>query len=78
VRINNELRNLKQWLHKKSVNVSESKWTFINMHRRKLNHFIRASVHYYNTETEIERFCQLIQEYWKEHNSHARGQGEHI
>lgn len=35
--------------------------TRIDMEERNLQSVVRASVHYYNTEAEISRFCQLIQ-----------------
>jgi cysteine desulfurase/selenocysteine lyase len=51
-----------QWLHAHgiAVRVSERSATRIDMERRGLEELVRASVHYYNTEAEIERFCQAV------------------
>ncbi len=40
-----------------NVNVSRSASTLLDMDDRRLSGLVRASVHYYNTEEEIERFC---------------------
>lgn len=40
-----------------NVNVSKSRSTLLDMDDRRLGSLVRASVHYYNTEEEIERFC---------------------
>ena len=54
----------KQKLLKQRVNVSTStqSGTLIDMEERKLESLIRASVHYYNTEDEIDRFCKMLKE----------------
>lgn len=43
-----------------NVNVSASSSTLLDMQARGLTSLIRASVHYYNTEGEIERFCHTL------------------
>lgn len=49
-------------LRAKNINVSNStiKSTRIDMERRGLEDILRASVHYYNTEEEIERLCAAV------------------
>ncbi len=51
-----------QWLQTKSiaVRITERSATLIDMERRNLDELVRASVHYYNTEWEIERLCQAL------------------
>jgi selenocysteine lyase/cysteine desulfurase len=34
--------------------------TRIDMEQRGLNELVRASVHYYNTEAEVERLCEVL------------------
>ncbi len=55
----NKIRNN---LAKQKINVSVSpaQYTRLDMDIRGLIGVVRASVHYYNTEEEIERFCQAI------------------
>ncbi len=36
--------------------------TRIDMEQRELTDVVRSSVHYYNTEAEIDRFCELVAE----------------
>ena len=44
------------------INVTHSlpEGTRLDMSERQLQHLVRASVHYYNTEEEIEWFCQVL------------------
>lgn len=53
---------VKEWLSTKRINVSIG---FVNatlyyMNRKSLNGIIRASLHYYNTEEEIDEFCRVV------------------
>ncbi len=45
-----------------NVSVAVRSSTLLDMDARRLNTLVRASVHYYNTEEEIERFCTAIAE----------------
>lgn len=55
---------IKQKLAQKNINVSVSKLTYsrLDMEARGLEELVRASVHYYNTEEEIDRFCSELQQ----------------
>lgn len=58
-----EPTEIKQTLARQRINVtvSERSSTLLDMGERGLTDMIRASVHYYNSEEEIERFCQAIE-----------------
>jgi cysteine desulfurase / selenocysteine lyase len=43
-----------------NVTVSPKSSTLIDMRSRGLENLVRASVHYYNTEEEVERFCNEV------------------
>jgi selenocysteine lyase/cysteine desulfurase len=43
-----------------NVSVSSQAYTLLDMQQRGLQQVLRASVHYYNTETEVEQFCDLL------------------
>lgn len=55
--IRDELRN-------KNINVSMPDYngTLIDMNKRGLDTMVRSSVHYYNTEKEIDTFCEALEE----------------
>lgn len=44
-----------------NVSISQRSSTRLDMEARSLTEMVRASVHYYNTEEEIERFCAQIE-----------------
>ena len=46
--------------HRINVTVSRAAWTRLDMEARHLPAVIRASVHYYNTEDEVDRFCTTL------------------
>jgi cysteine desulfurase / selenocysteine lyase len=51
-----------QWLRRQgiAVRVIEGASTLIDMQERKLDFLVRASVHYYNTEDELDRLCAAL------------------
>jgi len=51
-----------QWLQTNGIAVRtiERSSTRIDMERRDLDELIRASVHYYNTEAELDRLCDVL------------------
>ena len=53
---------VQRWLTKARINVSVSRVssTRLDMEARGLPDLVRASVHYYNTVEEIERFCRVL------------------
>ena len=55
--------DIKARLDEQDINVSVSKRssTRIDMTRRGLTQIVRASVHYYNDENEIARFCEAVE-----------------
>jgi cysteine desulfurase / selenocysteine lyase len=57
-----EADDVQRWLGNASINVSVSRIasTRLDMEVRSLPDLVRASVHYYNTEAEIERFCATL------------------
>jgi selenocysteine lyase/cysteine desulfurase len=44
-----------------NVSVSKLSSTRLDMDQRGLESVVRVSVHYYNTEQEIARFCQALE-----------------
>lgn len=49
-------------VRKINVTVSPKSSTLIDMQSRGLEDLVRASVHYYNTEEEVDRFCKTLSE----------------
>lgn len=45
-----------------NISVSVKSSTLLEMEARGLENLVRASVHYYNNEEEIERFCRAVEE----------------
>jgi cysteine desulfurase/selenocysteine lyase len=46
--------------HRINVSVSARSSTLLDMEARGLENLVRASVHYYNSEEEVERFCETL------------------
>jgi cysteine desulfurase / selenocysteine lyase len=46
-----------------AVRITERSATRIDMERRGLEELVRASVHYYNTESEIDHLCEAVRKY---------------
>lgn len=59
-----EAATVKSKLAEKHINVSVGKAvsTLIYMNKNKLGNIVRASVHYYNTEAEIDTLCGVLEE----------------
>ena len=47
--------------HKINVSVTRRSSTLLDMEARGFESLVRASVHYYNTEEEVERFCSTLE-----------------
>lgn len=49
--------------HFANTSISGVEWTRLDMEARGLAEVLRASVHYYNTEDEVEQFCALVAQF---------------
>jgi len=49
-------------VQKINVSVSPAKYARLDMDARDLTEIVRSSVHYYNTEKEIDKFCDAIKQ----------------
>lgn len=49
-----------------NVSVSLAEYARLDMEARGLPSLVRASVHYFNTEEEVERFCLVLEQLFKE------------
>jgi cysteine desulfurase/selenocysteine lyase len=60
-----ESLEVKRRLNEMGINVSVSKaeYSLLDLQKRGLTDLVRASVHYYNTEAEVERFCKSIKSF---------------
>ena len=58
-----DANNIKAELRENAINVSTSSTssTLIDMQDRNLDTIVRASVHYYNTDDEVRRFCDAVE-----------------
>uniref|UniRef100_UPI001C3034F7 aminotransferase class V-fold PLP-dependent enzyme n=1 Tax=Pantoea sp. GbtcB22 TaxID=2824767 RepID=UPI001C3034F7 len=58
-----DLTEVKDALAEQTINVTISRTlsTRLDMEDRNLTEVIRASVHYYNSEDEVARFCSAIE-----------------
>jgi len=48
--------------HKVNTNLAHPEWARLDAERRSLPTMIRASVHYYNTDEEILKFCNFVRQ----------------
>ncbi|MGD9281814.1 MAG: aminotransferase class V-fold PLP-dependent enzyme, partial [Desulfobacterales bacterium] len=46
--------------HKINISVTQARYARLDLDPRGINELARASVHYFNTEAEIDRFCTKL------------------
>ena len=65
---------VQQYLRQQKINATTStvRSTRLDMEDRQLDEVVRASIHYYNTEEEIGRFCNVIGDMLKQNDLIAK------
>jgi len=65
---------VQQYLHQQNINTTTStvRSTRLDMEDRQLDEVMRASIHYFNTETEIGRFCEAIGDFLTQRRKGAK------
>ncbi|MCK5205234.1 MAG: aminotransferase class V-fold PLP-dependent enzyme, partial [Desulfobacterales bacterium] len=46
--------------HKINISVTDARYARLDLVSRGINELARASIHYFNTEAEIDRFCTIL------------------
>lgn len=66
-----DVRDISKKLREHQINTSVSPRTYaiLDFNARNLDFLVRASVHYYNTQAELERFCEVLQQILTTENS---------
>lgn len=61
---NMEPEEIQKKLRAKNINVSVTlaEYARLDLEKRNVRALVRASVHYYNTEEEVDRFCEALEE----------------
>ena len=59
-----DARDISEKLHEHQINTSVSPYTYavLDFKERDLDYLVRASVHYYNNQADLERFCDVLTE----------------
>lgn len=60
-----DLAEIQKLLKEQGINVTTTyrSNTLLDLSERGLDHMVRASVHYYNSEEEVVRFCEVIEKF---------------
>ena len=48
-----------------NVTVSLEEFSHLDLGERDIKHLVRASVHYYNSEEEVDRLCNVLAAQWR-------------